>query len=248
MLHLSLKRPLYKQVPKKFKKLVTISVFSTSMIKKTEELEQVPCIWYPVTFKDQTKALLDLESEVNVISQAFAQQLSLKICKTNVGVEKIDGTILETYGIVISTFSLLDKDDRERFLKESFLLVDIKLDIVLGMPFLIMSNAEVDFQAQGLKWRSYIIGDIPPTTRQVELIKKKEFVVAALDPKHEAVMIHVATLSKDLGDDMYLSRKAQIAYLKVDEAPFKVPGKYTDFANVFFSEINCRASKIHRDQ
>ncbi len=42
--------------------------------KKTEgELEWVPCIRYPVTFKDQTKALLDSRSEVNAMSEAFAQ-------------------------------------------------------------------------------------------------------------------------------------------------------------------------------
>ena len=32
---------------------------------------------------------------------------------------------------------------------------------------------------------------------------------------------------------MYLSRKAQIAHLKTDEAFTKVPSKYTNFANVF---------------
>ncbi len=48
--------------------------------KKTEEeLEQEPCIRYPVTFKDQTEALLDSGSEVNAMSQAFAQQLGFKI-------------------------------------------------------------------------------------------------------------------------------------------------------------------------
>ncbi len=54
-----------------------VSVTSTLRIdkktkRKLEELEQVPCIRYSVTFKDQTKVLLDLESKVNTISQAFA--------------------------------------------------------------------------------------------------------------------------------------------------------------------------------
>ncbi len=57
--------------------------------KKTEgeleELERVLCIQYFVIFKNQTEALLDSGSEVNIMSQAFAQQLGLKICKTNVG-------------------------------------------------------------------------------------------------------------------------------------------------------------------
>ncbi len=84
------------------------------------------------------------------MSQAFAQQLGLKICKTNVGARKIDDTILETYGIVVSIFSVSDKDGRERFFEKSFLLADVKLNIVLGMLFLTMSNADVDFQARDL--------------------------------------------------------------------------------------------------
>ncbi len=155
--------------------------------KKTEEeLERIPCIRYPVTFKDQSKALLDTGSKVNAMSQAFAQQLGLKICKTNVGAQKIDGTILETYGMVVSTFSVSDKDGRERFFEESFLLAEVKPDIVLGKLFLTMSNADIDFQTRDLQWRSYIIGDVLPTTIQVELIGKKEFVAAALDSEHEA--------------------------------------------------------------
>ncbi len=52
--------------------------------------------------------------------------------------------------MVVSTFSVSDKDKWERFFEESFLLADVKSDIVLGMPFLTISNADVDFQAQDL--------------------------------------------------------------------------------------------------
>ncbi len=123
---------------------------STLITDKTEELQWVLCIWYPVTFKDQIEALLDSGSKVIAMSQAFAQQLGLKIRKTNVGAQKIDGTTLETYEMLVSTFSVSDNDDRERFFEESFPLADIKPDIVPGMPFLIMSNADVDFQARDL--------------------------------------------------------------------------------------------------
>ncbi len=55
------------------KKLVVVSVTSTLMTdKKTEELEQVACIRYLVTFKDQTEALLGSGSKVNAMSQVFA--------------------------------------------------------------------------------------------------------------------------------------------------------------------------------
>ncbi len=138
-------------MPRKVKKLVAVLAASMLMTEKIEELERVPCIRYLVTFKDQTEALLDSGSEVNAMSQAFAQQLGLKIRKTNVEAQKINGTTLETYGMVVSTFSMTDKDGRERFFKENFLLADVKPDIMLGMPFLTMSNADVDFPAQDLQ-------------------------------------------------------------------------------------------------
>ncbi len=75
--------------------------------------------------------------------------------------------------MIVSIFSVSDKDGRERFFEKSFLLANDKLDLVLGMPFLIMSNADVDFQARDLQWRSYTTGEVLVTTRQVELIGKK---------------------------------------------------------------------------
>ncbi len=204
---------------------------------KWEEWEQVPYISYSVIFKDQTEALLNSGNKVNTINQAFAQQLGLKIHKTNVVAQKINGTILETYRIVVSTFSILDKDDKERFFKESFLLANVKPDIMLGIPFLTMSNADVDFQAWDLQGRSYTIGDILPTTRWLELIGKKEFVATALDQEHEAFVVHVAALSADSGDKVHPSKIAQISYLKADQAYSEVSSEYADFADVFSPKL-----------
>ncbi len=66
----------------KIKKLVAVLAISMSMIEKKnrkKELEWVPCIWYPIIFKNQTEFQLDSKSEVNTISQVFAYQLGLKI-------------------------------------------------------------------------------------------------------------------------------------------------------------------------
>ena len=49
-----------------------------------EKLEQIPCIWYSVTFKKRTEVLLELGNEANIVSQAFAFQLGFKIQKTNI--------------------------------------------------------------------------------------------------------------------------------------------------------------------
>ncbi len=52
--------------------------------------------------------------------------------------------------MVVSTFSVSDNDGKERFFEESFLLADVRPDIVLGMPFLTISNTDVNFQARNL--------------------------------------------------------------------------------------------------
>ncbi len=123
------------------------------------------------------------------MNQAFAHQLGLKICKTNIGAQKIDNTTLETNGIVVSTFSMSNKDNRERFFEKSFLLADVKPDTVFKILFLTMSNADIDFQARDLQWKSYTTRDVLPTTRQFEQIGKKEFVAAVLDPEYEVFVI-----------------------------------------------------------
>ncbi len=93
---------------------------------------------------------MDSGKKVNAMSQAFTHQLGLKICKTNVGAQKINGTTLEIYGMVVIIFFVSDKDGRKKFFEESFLLADVKPDIVLRILFLTMSNADIDFQARDL--------------------------------------------------------------------------------------------------
>ena len=47
--------------------------------------------------------------------------------------------------MVVSTFSMSDKDGKERFFEKSFLLANVKLDIVLRMLFLTINNVDIDF-------------------------------------------------------------------------------------------------------
>ena len=64
-------------------------------------------------------------------------------------------------------------------------------------------------------------------------MEKKEFAVTALDLEYKAFVVHVAALSIDSDDEIHPSRKAQIAYLKADEAPIEVLSKYANFIDVF---------------
>ena len=67
--------------------------------------------------------------------------------------------------------------------------------IVLGMPFLTLSVADVDFFGQELRWRTYITKKTLLTTRRVELVGKKEFATAELDPEYEAYVVHIGSVN-----------------------------------------------------
>ena len=113
-----------------------------------KEVVRVPCIHYQVRFQEgqeQVKALLNSGSEVNAMSPAYIERLDFKTRKTNVGAQKIDGSALETFGMMIADFQVEDKGGRPRFFQEIFLVADTKFEVVLRMLFLKISNADVAF-------------------------------------------------------------------------------------------------------
>ena len=81
---------------------------------------------------------------------AFAKKLGLMVQATNVSTQKINGTTLETYGMVVAAFSVTDQADRVRFFEETFLVANVSPDVVFGMPFLTLSGADVDFPKKEL--------------------------------------------------------------------------------------------------
>ena len=143
------------------------------------------------------------------MSLAYAKKLGLKTRKTNVGAQKIDGFALETFEIVIADFSIEDKSGKPRFFQETFLVADTKFKVILGMPFLEISNADVAFGERTLTWKSYTISEALPTTERVRLVDPKEFVIAALDADSETFVVYVAIREREK-IAMEPNRKAQI--------------------------------------
>ena len=45
--------------------------------------------------------------------------------------------------MVLADFQVEDKLGRARFFQETFLLADISMEVVLGMPFLTLNNANI---------------------------------------------------------------------------------------------------------
>ena len=183
--------------------------------------------------------MIDSGSEVNAIHLSFAKQLGLPIRPTDVEAQKIDGTMLDTHGIVVAAFSVVNKANQVRFFEETFLVANVSPKVVLGIPFLTLSGANVDFSGQELRWRTYTTKEALPTTKRVKLMGKKEFAAAALDPKYETYVVYVASLSSTplASPNVYPSRRPQISGLIAKEAPTKVPAEYSDFADVFSPDL-----------
>ena len=146
--------------------------------------------------------------------------------------------MLQTFGMVIAGFQVEDQLGKARFFQKSFLLAETSMEVVLGMPFLTFSNADIQFAVKELIWGFYTASEALPTIKQVEFIDKKEFAKAALDEEFKTFVMHVAALEAPLaGMAIYPSREAQILALILDAAPTEVPSKYADYADVFSFDL-----------
>ena len=174
---------------------MSILVTSVSKADGSEEVVRVPYIYYPVCFQEgqeQIRALFDNGSKVNAMSLAYTKRLGFKTWKTNVGAQKSDGSTLETFGIVIADFQIENKGGRSRFFQKAFLVADTKFEVVLGMLFLKLSNVDVAFGEETFTWRSYTINKALSTTKRIQLVDLKEFVIAALDADSNPFVMYIA--------------------------------------------------------
>ncbi len=112
--------------------------------------------------------------------------------------------------MVSASFSLQDSLGRVRFFKETFLLADTSMEVVLGMLFLALSNANFQFGAEKLTWRTYTVAEALPTTSRVKLIDIREFARAALVENSKTFVVHISALETTI---IHPSRAAQIAVL-----------------------------------
>ena len=150
MLKLQPEKPLFEYLLRTLKKLVLVSATSSSVTETSKEddvaLQRVPCIHYPIPFrKKEVQALIDSGSEINAMTSAYASRLGLRVYCIDIGAQKIDGSTLKIFGMVLASFQVEDKLRRARFFQKTFLLINISADIVLSMPFLTFSNANIQF-------------------------------------------------------------------------------------------------------
>lgn len=178
------------------------------------------------------KALINSGREVNAMQPSFARKFGVRIRKTDISAQKVDGSRLQTFGIVIASFLMKNKDRKSRFFDKTFLLVDISMDVTFEIFFFILSNVDVNFTDQKLISRLYIIAKLICIIQRLELAGKKEFVVAILDLEDKIFVIHFAP-HVNSNSDIHPSHQAWITFLKADKAIIAVLLEYIDFADIF---------------
>ena len=126
------------------------------------------------------------------MSSAYIKKLCLKPWKINVRGQKIDGSTLKIFRLVIADFQVDNKVGKPRLFQKNFLVTNIKFEVILGKFFLKISNANISFGEKILTWKFFTIIQSLPTTNQVQLINSTKFVIAALDTDSKTFVVYVA--------------------------------------------------------
>ena len=79
------------------------------------------------------------------MTSVYVAELGFTTQKTSIRAKKIDGLLLEIYGIVLTRFSIQDSLGKCWFFEETFLLTNTNIKRVLKIPFLSLSNANIKF-------------------------------------------------------------------------------------------------------
>ena len=187
--------------------------------------------------------MFDSGSEVNTISSAFIRKLGLHIQKANVGAQKINGSTFETFEMIIADFQLEDKGSRPRFFQKIFLVANTKFEMILGIPFLKISNADIVFGERTLMWKSYITNKALLTTKQDQLVDPKKFIIAALDTNSTTFVLHVViqgrkkmVISPGRKAQIEAESRAQVGALLFDKAPTEILAEYSNYSKDFSVE------------
>lgn len=84
------------------------------------------------------------------MNSAYVKKLGLKTWKTNVQAQKINGSILKIFRMVIVDFQVENKIGKPSFFQKTFLVANSKFEVILRMLFLKISNTNVLFGERSL--------------------------------------------------------------------------------------------------
>lgn len=131
--------------------------------------------------------------------------------------------------------------EKARFFQKTFLIADTRIDIVLEISFLTLNNANIQFIERDFIWKIYIVANILPTIKKIQIIDRKKFAKTVLDPNKKVFVVNVTTITSEKA--IYLVCQAQIALLKAEKVSVTVPKKYLDYTDIFSKKFPAMLSE-----
>ena len=71
-------------------------------------------------------------------------------------------------------------------------MANTKFEVILKMFFFKLSNSDISFGKKILIWRTYTTNKALSITKQVQIIDKKDIIIAKLDADSKTIVVHVA--------------------------------------------------------
>ena len=119
-------------------------------------------------------------------------------------------------------------------------MANISSFVILEMLFLTLSSINIDFPKRELQWRYYTTEQAFLTIKLVELVRKKEFAVAALNPGYNTFVVYIASFESfrnNQESNIYLFCRVQITALIANEAPNSIFIEYSEFTDGFSPKL-----------
>lgn len=138
------------------------------------------------------------------MSPAYIKKLWLQIRPTNIKAQNIDKLHLDIFGMIIVGFLLQDKLRKIWFFQKIFLVINTRIEVVLGMLFLTFSGANLRFVKKELVWKIYSATKMLLMTLRVQIIGKKEFTTVALNKKNKIFVVYMVAINVRAVLNVYL--------------------------------------------
>ena len=113
-----------------------------------QQLECISSIQYLMKFKKdytEVQALVNSSTKINAMTLAYTAKLELHVYPTDNGTQKIDRSILLTYGIVLANFQMKNKYEKTHFVQKTLLVAHTTIELVQEMLFLALNKMKINF-------------------------------------------------------------------------------------------------------
>lgn len=88
---------------------------------------------------------MNSRNKVNAMTLAYISRLGFKVCFINFKTEKLDGSTLEIFGIVLISFEVENSLKKTRFFEEIFMMANTNAKVIFKMPFLALNKIDLNF-------------------------------------------------------------------------------------------------------